>query len=354
MAVKDLSKARLHAFKRLIKQAGLDGYFTAAPLEMRYLSGVELSEGEAVLLVTLGKTYFFTRTMIVPKMAGVRSFIKVQDVSLGTLTDAALQAARTAGLKTVGFAQDKVNFLLGRRLEQAGCVSAGALMDEMRLTKYPDEIAKLQTACRIASEAFKEVKPQIKTGMTEQAVAALLAGAMFRRGAEAIPFNIVCFGENTADAHHTASKTRKLKKNEAILMDFGCQYEGYCSDMTRSWWHGDNPPAQYEQIWNITHAAYRACAKSLRAGLSCREADAAARRIIEDAGFGKEFFHSVGHGVGLLVHDGPLLGPRSVQELEENSPVTVEPGIYLAGKWGVRLEDTYLVTAGGSKKLTKN
>lgn len=354
MPVKDYSKERLRDFKRLLKQAGLDGYFTASPLEMRYLSGVELSEGEAVLLVTLGKTFFFTRTMIVPKMAGVSSFIKVLEVDMGSLAQAALQQAAQLGLKNTGFAQDKVNFLLGRQLEDAGYVSAGALMDEMRLTKYPDEIAKLQTACRIASEAFKEVKPQIKTGMTEQAVAALLAGAMLRRGAEAIPFNIVCFGENTADAHHTASRTRKLKKSEAVLMDFGCQYEGYCSDMTRSWWHGGNAPAQYEKIWNITHAAYRACAKSLRAGLPCREADAAARRIIEEAGFGKQFFHSVGHGVGLEVHDGPLLGPRSVQELEENSPVTVEPGIYLAGQWGVRLEDTYLVAAGGSKKLTKN
>ena len=354
MLVKNLSKERVKDFKRLLKQAGLEAYFTADPVEMRYLSGVELSDGEAVLLVTPRKACFFTRTMIVPKMAPAAGFISVKDVTSGTLAQAALQFIRQAGLKTVGFAQDKVNFLLGRQLAQEGFVSAGAILDEMRLVKYPDEIAKLKTACRIASEAFKEVKPQIKTGMTEHAVAALLAGAMLRRGAEAIPFNIVCFGENTADAHHTASKTRKLKKNEAVLMDFGCQYEGYNSDMTRSWWHGDNPPAQYEQIWNITHAAYQACAKSLRAGLPCREADAAARRIIEAAGFGKEFFHSTGHGVGLQVHDGPLLGPRSVQELEANSPVTVEPGIYFSGKWGVRLEDTFLVTAGGSKKLTKN
>ncbi len=350
----DLSQKRLQDFKRLLKRAALDAYFTADPMEMRYLSGVELSYGEAVLLVSAKKSWFFTRTMIVPKMSHAARFIHVQDVKTESLSSAALETARAQGCASIGFAEDKVNFVLGQQLAKAGGVCAGALLDEMRLVKYPDEIAKIKTACRIASEAFKEVKPQIKTGITEHAVAALLAGAMLRRGAENIPFNIVCFGANTADAHHTASKTRKLKNNEAVLMDFGCLYEGYASDMTRSWWHGDKIPAEYEQIWNITHAAYRACAKSLKAGLSCREADASARRVIEKAGYGKEFFHSTGHGVGLQVHDGPFLSPRSVQVLEADSPVTVEPGIYFAGKWGVRLEDTFLVTKDGSKKLTKN
>ena len=195
MLVKDLSKERVKDFKRLLKQAGLEAYFTADPVEMRYLSGVELSDGEAVLLVTPRKACFFTRTMIVPKMAPAAGFISVKDVTSGTLAQAALQFARQAGLKTVGFAQDKVNFLLGRQLAQEGFVSAGAILDEMRLVKYPDEIAKLKTACRIASEAFKEVKPQIKTGMTEHAVAALLAGAMLRRGAEAIPLTLSVLGK---------------------------------------------------------------------------------------------------------------------------------------------------------------
>lgn len=355
MSVTDLSQKRLQDFKRLLKQAVLDAYFTADPLEMRYLSGVELSYGEAVLLVSVKKkSCFFTRTMMLPKLGRSAHFIQVQDVKNGSLASAALDFARAEGLQTVGFAPDKVNFLLGQQLAQAGGVNAGALLDEMRLVKYADELAKIKKACRIASEAFKEIKPQIKTGITEQAAASLLAGAMLRRGAEGIPFNIVCFGANTADAHHTASKTRRLKENEAVLMDFGCLYEGYASDMTRSWWHGKKEPAEYKKIWNLTHAAYRACAKSLRAGLSCREADASARRVIEAAGYGKEFFHSVGHGVGLQVHDGPFLSPRSVQVLEPNSPVTVEPGIYFAGKWGVRLEDTFLVTPNGSKKLTKN
>ncbi len=353
MPVKDFSSERMAAFRRVLKKARLGGYLTADALEMRYLSGVDLSYGEAVFLVTPAQAYCVTRAMIAPKLAPAAGFVRVVETA-GSMTDGALELARRKGLKTVGFDAEKVNFALGEKLTGAGCVCACGLVDEMRVVKYADEIARVKKACQIASEAFKEVRPLVKTGMTEHALSALMAAAMIRRGAEGIPFNIVCFGENTADAHHTPSKTRRLKKSEAVLMDFGCLYEGYCSDMTRSWWHGGNAPAEYQKIWNIVDAAYRACAKSLRAGLACREADAQARRVIEAAGFGREFFHSTGHGVGLEAHDRPLLGPRSVVELEENSPVTVEPGIYFAGKWGVRLEDTILVTAAGSKKLTKN
>lgn len=353
MPVKDLAQKRMSDLRRVLKDAQLGGYLTVNALEMRYLCGVDLSEGEAVFLVTPSKAYCFTRTMIAPKMAPAASFMKIVDVD-GGMVDGALAFIQDKKIKTVGFAPAKVNFVLGQQLTQAGLVSAGGLVDEMRMVKYEDEIARLKKSCQIASDAFKKVKPLIKTGMTEHAVACLIASQMIAGGADAIPFNIVCFGENTADAHHTPSKTRKLKNNEAVLMDFGCLYEGYSSDMTRSWWHGENEPEEYRAVWALVHQAYRAGAKSLRAGLACKDADAAARRLIEAAGYGKQFFHSLGHGVGLETHDSPLLGPRSVAVLEDGMPVTVEPGIYFAGKWGVRWEDTFLVTADGSQKLTKN
>lgn len=177
---------------------------------------------------------------------------------------------------------------------------------------------------------------------------------MIKRGAESIPFNIVCFGENTADAHHTPSKTRKLKKNEAVLMDFGCFYEGYTSDMTRSWWHGDKEPAAYTQIWNIVAKAHAAGVNVLRAGVLAGQIDESARTVIEQAGYGKEFFHTTGHGIGLQEHDLPILRAGAPDVIDENFVVTVEPGIYFDGRFGIRLEDSYLVTKTGSKKLTKH
>jgi Xaa-Pro aminopeptidase len=353
MATKDLSSKRMADFRRVLKQAGLDGYITLSVLEQRYLSGIELSTGEAVFLITPKKAYCITKRLIVSKMAPVSAFLKTEDVPFGTMLEGALAKVKKLGLKTVAFDPAQIDFISGEKLLKEGFCRAEGLLGEMRLQKYEDEVAKLKKACKIAAEAFGEIQPKIKTGMTEEDVRILIANAMIKRGADSIPFNIVCFGENTADAHHTPSKTRKLKANEAVLMDFGCFYEGYTSDMTRSWWHGKNEPAEYKKIWNIVEKARKAGVKALRKGVSAAEVDAAARQVIEAAGYGKEFFHTTGHGIGLEEHDRPILRAGSPEVLEENYVVTVEPGIYFENKWGIRLEDSFLVTQTGSKKLTQ-
>ncbi len=349
----NLSAKRMQTLRRVLKDAQLGGYITVSPVEQRYLSGIELSAGEAVFLITPAKAYCITKKLIVSKMTPARAFLKTEEVPFGTMLAGALDKAKKLHLKCVAFDPEQVDFHTGQALTQFGCVRADGLVSEMRKAKYDDEAAKLRKACKIAWEAFNEVKPKIKTGMTEEAVRILMACAMFKRSADSIPFNIVCFGENTADAHHTPSKTRKLKKNEAVLMDFGCFYEGYTSDMTRSWWHGDKVPAQYTKIWNIVDKARQAGINALRAGVTAGSVDKAARDVIEAAGYGKEFFHTTGHGIGLVVHDAPILRAGSAAEIPQHAVVTVEPGIYFAGKWGIRLEDSFLVTKTGAKKLTQ-
>ena len=349
----NLSAKRMQALRRVLKDAQLGGYITVSPVEQRYLSGIELSAGEAVFLITPAKAYCITKKLIASKMTPARSFLKTEDVPFGTMLAGALDKAKKLHLKRIAFDPDQVDFHTGETLTQFGCVRADGLISEMRKAKYSDEAAKLRKACKIAWEAFNKVKPKIKTGMTEEDVRILMATAMFKRGADSVPFNIVCFGQNTADAHHTPSKTRKLKKNEAILMDFGCFYEGYTSDMTRSWWHGDKVSAQYTKIWNIVDKARQAGINALRAGVTAGSVDKAARDVIENAGYGKEFFHTTGHGIGLVVHDAPILRSGSAAEIPEQAVVTVEPGIYFAGKWGIRLEDSFLVTKTGAKKLTQ-
>lgn len=352
MAIKDLASVRMGDFRRVLKQADLDGYLTVSPLEQRYLSGIELSGGEAVFLITPKKAYCITKRLIVSKMAPSSAFLKTEDVPFGGMLDGALAKIQKLGLKRVAFDPAHVDFETGEKLTKAGFCRANGIIGEMRMQKYEDEVAKLKKACKIAAEAFEEVQPQIKTGMTEDDVRVLMAVAMHKRGADSIPFNIVCFGENTADAHHTPSKTRKLKASEAVLMDFGCFYEGYTSDMTRSWWHGKNEPAEYTKIWNIVDKARTAGVKVLRPGVTAGEVDAASRQVIEDAGYGKEFFHTTGHAIGLVEHDRPILRSGAPDVLEENYVVTVEPGIYFENKWGIRLEDSFLITKTGSKKLT--
>lgn len=349
----NLSAKRMQLLRRVLKDAQLGGYIAVSPVEQRYLSGIELSAGEAVFLITPAKAYCITKKLIVSKMAPARSFLKTEDVPFGTMLDGALDKAKKLRLKRVAFDPAQVDFHTGDALTKWGCVRAEGLIGEMRKAKDADEVAKLRKACKIAFDSFTEVKPKIKTGMTEEDVRILMAVAMHKRGADSVPFNIVCFGENTADAHHTPSKTRKLKKSEAILMDFGCFYEGYTSDMTRSWWHGGKVPAQYTKIWNIVDKARQAGINALRAGVTAGAVDKAARDVIEAAGYGKEFFHTTGHGIGLVVHDAPILRAGSAAQIPDQAVVTVEPGIYFAGKWGIRLEDSFLVTKTGAKKLTQ-
>lgn len=343
----------MSCLRQLLKRKALDGYITVSVVEQRYLSGIDLSAGEAVFLITPQNAYCITKKLIVSKMAATRSFIKTEDVPFGTLLTGALEKAAQLRLKRVAFDPAQVDFATGEALTKAKCARAEGLLGAMRKSKYTDELAHLRKACKIAWEAFAEVQPKIKTGMTEEDVRILIAMALFKRGAESVPFNIVCFGENTADAHHTPDKTRKLKKGEAVLMDFGCFYEGYTSDMTRSWWHGEKAPAEYEKIWKIVDKARRAGIKTLRGGVTAGAVDKAARDVIEAAGYGKEFFHTTGHGIGLVVHDAPILRAGSTEVLPEQAVVTVEPGIYFAGKWGIRLEDSFLVTKTGAQKLTK-
>ena len=353
MKIHDLSATRMTRVRRAVKEARLDGYITVSAMEQRYLSGIELSDGEAVFLVTPQKAYCITKELIVSKMTPARAFLKTEAVPFGTMLAGAVEKAKKLGLRRVAFDPTWVDLASGELLVNAGFIRQEGFVSRLRMGKDKDEVAKLRKACKIAWEAFHEVQPRIKTGMSEEDVRILMAVAMFKRGADSVPFNIVCFGENTADAHHTPSKTRKLKKGEAVLMDFGCFYEGYTSDMTRSWWHGAPAPAEYTRIWNIVDKARRAGIRTLRAGVTAGEIDKAARDVIAAAGYGKEFFHTTGHGIGLVVHDAPILRSGCTTALPDQAVVTVEPGIYFAGKWGIRLEDSFLVTKQGSKKLTQ-
>ena len=351
--MKNLSAQRLKDFQKFLKNAQLDGYLCLSALELRYFSGIEIDTEEAVFLLTPRKAYCLTKKMIVPKMAPAAGFFTVQAVA-GDMLGAALELAVEKKLTRLAFDPQTADFARGEQLARAGLCRLEGGVAEMRKVKYADEMDLVKKACRIAAEAFNEVKPQIKTGMSEEDVRVLMAVAMLKRGADSVPFNIVCFGENCADSHHTPSAKRKLKKNDAILMDFGCFYKGYCSDITRSWWHGDKEPAEYTKIWHIVAMAKEAAAGLLRAGLPVAQVDKAARDVIEDAGYGPYYIHTTGHSIGLEVHEAPTERAGAVGKLEENYVVTVEPGIYLPGKFGVRLEDSYQVTHTGSKNLTKN
>lgn len=343
--------ARLTALRAQLRSHQVDGFILTNNLDQFYLTNFFFYSEESVFLIYAKGVICFTRDLYVEPFGAYAPQIKV--IGGENRVKAAVAYAKKLGLKRVGFDSAKEPYFSGSFMHKNGLVELPSIISEMREQKTADELKLMRASNRIAYLAYEHVRSRIKTGMTECEVAALLEKFMREHGATTTSFlSIVCFGENAANPHHETGN-RKLKKEDAILMDFGCIYKGYCSDITRSWWHGNHPPAEYTKIWNLVEKARRAGVKKVRIGAATKDVDAAARGVIESAGYGVYFTHRTGHGVGLEVHENPCNSADSAAILKEGNVVTVEPGIYLPGKFGVRLEDTMAVSKKGANILTK-
>lgn len=239
--------------------------------------------------------------------------------------------------------------ILGNGVE---LVPVGSLVDDLRLLKTPDELAHIAQAQEITDAAFQAVLEDLRPGLTEREVAVRLERAMLERGAEGIAFPIaVASGPHAALPHYRPTQ-RKLEEAEPIVIDMGAVFAGYCADLTRTIWFGQ-ADAQLERIFAVVLEAIEAVEASLRPGMTGREADALAREVITRAGYGDAFTHSLGHGVGVRVHEAPYLSPASEQILQPGQVVTIEPGIYLPGWGGVRIEDLVVIRDEGMEVLTR-
>jgi Xaa-Pro aminopeptidase len=224
-------------------------------------------------------------------------------------------------------------------------------MLNQRAVKDQSEIRTIRQALSIQQRAFEQTLDIIKPGMTEIEIAGYLEYCMRSLGAEGTSFpTIVAVDANGALPHYQPAG-KKLKRGSTLLIDWGAQYKGYCSDLTRIVALGSMKP-QVREIYDITLEAQQAAIEAIRPGVSLTEVDRAARDHIKRAGYGKQFGHGLGHGIGLDVHEQPTLSPRSEGELEPGHVITVEPGIYLPGVGGVRIEDDVAVTARGAKVLS--
>lgn len=225
------------------------------------------------------------------------------------------------------------------------------VVEECRIRKDADEIALITRACEVSDEALQAVLPRIVPGVTEREVARWLESEMFARGADELSFEtIVAGGPHSAKPHHAPS-TRPLNEGDLLLVDFGAAVGGYHADETRTFIIGS--PADWQrEIHAVVAEAQRAGREAARAGTALPDVDAAARRVVVDAGYGEFFDHGLGHGVGLEIHEAPFFSARATGRLAGGSPVTIEPGIYLPGRGGVRIEDTILVGEGPSRPLT--
>lgn len=223
----------------------------------------------------------------------------------------------------------------------------------MQSIKSEEELKYIAKACDIAEKSWRELLPHIREGVTEKSLAAILEFNFRKNGASGASFDtIVAFGKNAAVPHHETGDT-KLKPNECVLIDFGCMYKGYCSDMTRTVFYGV-PDEEFERAYLATLLAHREAADNIKSGVTGKQADFYARSVLESLGYGKYFTHSLGHGIGVNIHEFPTLSPRGDATLVDGMVFSNEPGVYIDGKFGIRIEDSCTLKDGEYHSFMKD
>jgi len=330
---------------------GLDAFLATRLPNVRYLTGFSGSNGQ--LLQAAGEGVFFTDFRYQEQSRREVPDLR-REVYPVAFPEAFAAAVRELGLSRVGFEIDGLTFRQHRDLAEAApeaeFVPVEAEVERMRWVKDEEERALIARAQAICDEAFEKVTGKLVEGVTERQLAVELELTMRQLGGEGLAFStIAAFGEQAAEPHHHPTD-RALLRGDVVKLDFGCVVEGYHSDMTRTAALGD-PGPELREVYAIVQRAQAAGREAVRAGVAAKDADAAARKVIVDGGYGERFGHSLGHGVGLEIHEGPTLRSTSEDVLPAGTVVTVEPGIYLPGKGGVRIEDMVVVTEEGCEAM---
>jgi Xaa-Pro aminopeptidase len=344
--IHETRRARLAA---ALAGQGVDAALITRLVNVRYLSG--LASSNAALLIHANGTavlgtdgrYAGTAARVCPELECV-----IDRDTAGAL------GARVTG-RLAFEAHDLTvegHHALADKLEGVELVPLGRAVEELRIVKDEEEIALLREACAITDRAFDAVLPFVRPGRTEREIAVVLERSMVDLGAESPAFSsIVASGPNGAIPHHVPG-TRTVESGDFVTMDFGALYGGYHADMTRTVAVG--PVADgLREIYDLVAAAQRAGVEAACTDAATKDVDAAAREVIDAAGYADEFPHGLGHGVGLEIHEAPLLGYDKTGKLTDRVPITVEPGVYIAGRGGVRIEDTLVVRTDGPELLTK-
>lgn len=324
----------------------------SSPASVRYLTGYSGSNG--LVLLAESECHFFTDPRYALD-ANQNISCKVH-VAKKPLIDEAATVIKRKKLKKIGFEPAWMHVEEFRRLEEhvpAGTQlePVGGLVEELRMVKSPDEIERIRHSVLLNSEAYARTLKGVRPGVREREIAAELDFQMHRLGAEKTAFDtIVATGPRTA-LPHAQPTAHRLEVNELLLIDMGACLDGYMSDMTRVCFAGA-PSKRVRQLYRAVAEAQLAAVDAVRPGVSTVKVDGAAREVLKRHGLEKEFVHSTGHGLGLEIHEGPRVGKKFKSTLKAGMVITIEPGAYIEGFGGVRIEDTVLVTARGCEVLT--
>ena len=344
---------RQAALRALVEREALDALLVTHLPNVRYLTG--FSGSAALLLMTRDATVLvsdFRYEVQAVAEAGAVAEVEIDQRNVWNRLGRLLEGRRigTLGIEAQALTVRDAGRLA--ELKRVAVTPTTDLVERLRMTKAPEEVAAIRAAAALASEALAEILPAVRPGRTEQEIAADLEAALRRRGSDWHPFpTTVASGPRSALPHARAS-LRAVQAGDFLLFDFGAIVDGYCSDLTRTVVVGARATERQRAVYEAVREAHRRATDHLRAGMTGREGDALARDLIAARGFGDAFGHGLGHGLGLEVHEAPRLSPVAEVPLPAHAVVTVEPGIYLPGWGGVRLEDDIYLSPDGPVYLS--
>ena len=343
---------RINKLKNIIRQSQADVFFITDPVNVRYMSG--FTGGEAQLLISRTESVLITDFRyleqaahetkglyeIRKREAGVSVYNLVKDIL-------AKMNARSVAVEE-GHISHKDYKDLKNTIGDIHLTAQNCDVENLRQIKYIDELSLIRKAAAIGKEAFEYIKGIIEPGMTENFVKNELEYKVKQLGASDMSFEtIVASGKRSAMPHGTASG-KIIEDGDIITIDFGCVYNGYCSDMTRTFFVGKKQPdTELLKIYDIVDSAYKIAVSKACAGISAKDLDAEARDYIKEKGYGEYFGHALGHGVGLAVHESPSINMKNNKSLSVGEVITIEPGIYIEGLGGVRIEDMAIIKENG-------
>lgn len=343
---------RVEKLREAMRKDSIDGFLITSPHNLRYLTNFTGTTGLAV--ITLDKAFFVTDFRYTEQAAAQAQGFEIVKNS-GPIFEEVATICQKEEINVLAFEESFVSFaeysVLEDLIEESSLAPVSGMIEALREVKDEEEIALIQQACHIADQGFEHILKMVRPGMTEIEVANQLDFFMRSLGATSVSFEtIVASGLRSAMPHGVASE-KVIEQGDLITLDFGCYYQGYVSDMTRTFAVGD-PGDKLKEIYQIVLEAQEKVLAAAKPGMTGIELDAIARDHIASFGYGDAFGHSTGHGIGLEIHEGPNVSFRADKAFVVGNVITDEPGIYLPGIGGVRIEDDLLITETGNKVLT--
>ncbi len=356
-------ESRIKSLQKNLSSHEIDALLITSPYNIAYLTGIHafsIEEREARILVSKQKIYLFTDARYTEMVKDKSPFVTLCEIKSDNPFSKQLEKILiNENLKQLGFEEENITYKeissLEEKFKNIEFIPTVEIVESLRILKDNSESESISRACALTDKGFDFIKDQLEPGVTESEVKAKLENFIRLQGGELAFSSIVAFGKNSAIPHHMSNET-KLLSSDIVLLDFGAKVNGYCSDMTRTLFVGE-PNENVKKIYNSVKEAQEIAIEYLKTHMKenfeLKKVQDIANSHLHTAGF-SDIPHSLGHGVGLQVHESPMVSPFAEEKLISGMVITVEPGVYIAGVGGVRIEDTVVVTPNGLDLLTKS